>query len=111
MTTTSLFKGTYTNEIISILEALEEQLFDVDVLKSFMGFAEQFNDEEFNNYSKKQYDITVAYYDDKIERDEAFELFSDLYGSDEQYIRLLGKTALYTKLFAESLPDEDEDEQ
>ena len=111
MTTTSLFKGTYTNEVIRILETLEEGPFDGDLLKSFIDFAEQFNDEEFNNYSKQQWDIMSAYCDDKIERDEAFELLSDLYGSDEQYIRLLGKTTLYTQLFVESLPDEDEDEQ
>lgn len=112
MTTTALFKGTYTNEVIRILEALEEGPFDGDLLKSFIGFAEQFNDEEFNNYSKQQWDIMSAYCDDKIERQEAFEQLADLYGSDEQYIRLLGKTTLYSQLFVESLPDEDdEDEQ
>ena len=112
MTTTTLFKGTYTNEIIRVLEALDEGFYDVELLKSFIGFVEQFNDEEFNNYAKQQWDIMSAYCNDEIERQEAFKQLTDLYGSDEQYIRELGKTTLYTQLYLESLPDEDdEDEQ
>lgn len=112
MTTTALFKGTYTNEVIRVIEALEEGPFDGDFYKSFMDFAKQFNDEEFNNYSEQQWDIMTKYCNDEIERDQAFELLADLYDSDEKYIRLLGKTTLYTQIFIESLPDEDdEDEQ
>lgn len=112
MTTTPLFKGTYTNEVIRVLEALEQGFYDVELLNSFTDFAKQFNDEEFNNYAKQQWDIMIAYCNDEIERSEAFKKLADMYITDEQYIRVLGKTALYTQLYLESLPDEDdEDEQ